>query len=118
MSVVELEPKQTNEYNWYNQDRSRCNRRRYPKPKGSAQKVLEAHHVEISPMMRDVIENKYQHICKVEGKFAYGKYHVGIIAVCMFYAYQEVGEYRTAAYIRKLFNVTKHVFSRSILKYL
>ena len=30
----------TNECNWYNRDRSRCSRRRYPKPKGSAKKVL------------------------------------------------------------------------------
>ena len=72
----------TNECNWYNRDRSRCSRRWYPKPKGSAQKVLESHHVEIPRIIRDVIENKYQHICKVEGMFARGEYHVGIMFVC------------------------------------
>ena len=108
----------TNECNWYNRDRSRCSRRWYPKPKVSAQKVIEAHHVEISRAIRDVIDDKYRHICKVEGGFAKGKYHVGIIAVCLFYTYHEFWVHRTSAYIRKKFNITKHVFSCSIMRYM
>ena len=108
----------TNECNWYNRDRTRCSRHWYPKPKGSAQKVIEAHHVEIPSMIRDVIENKYQHICKVEGKFAHGEYHVGIIAVCLFYVCEEMGVHGTSEYILNKFNITIHVFFQSVVKYM
>ena len=55
-------------------------------------------------MMMHIIEDQYQHIRKVEGKVSRGKYHVAIVTAGLFYTYQEFGEFRTSAYIRKLFN--------------
>ena len=108
----------TNECNWYNQDRSRCSCRWYPKPKGSAKKVLEAHHVEIPRMIRDIIENKYQHICKVEGKLVYGKYHVSIITVLfVLYLSRDWGVSYLSLHSKEI-QCHKTCFFHSIVKYM
>ena len=66
------------------------------------------------PIMMNIIETKYQHIRKVEGKISRGEHHDAIVAACLFFTYQEFGEYRTSDYIRKLFNLKQHIMSHGI----
>ena len=66
----------------------------------------------------NVIETKYQHIIKVEGKISRGKHHDAIVTACLFFTYQEFGEYCTSDYIRKIFNLKQNVMSQGISKYM
>ena len=108
----------TDECNWYNRDQSWCNGWSY-KPKNVVRNVFATHRIDISSMMMRVIENKYKKICKTEDKkVVRGKIRESIIATCLFYTYQEFGEFRPAAYIRNLFNVDKRHMSQAITKYI
>lgn len=70
-------------------------------------------------MMMDMIEDKYKHIQNMEGeKFFRGKYRNAIIAACLFYTYQEFGEFHTSKYIRDLFGVKQRYMSYGVTKYL
>ena len=73
-------------------DLIRCHSKQ-SKPKG-VRKAFETHKIDISPMMMDLIEDKYKHIQNMEGnKLFRGKYRNAIIAACLFYTYQEFGEF-------------------------
>ena len=98
-------------------DLSRCHSQQ-SKPKG-IRKVFETHHIDVSPMMMDMIEAKYEHIQKMGGKnFFRGKYRNAVIAACLFYTYQEFGEFPTSKYIRDLFNIKKKDMGHGILMYM
>ena len=98
-------------------DLSRCYSRQ-SKPKG-IRKVFETNHIDISPMMMDIIEGKYKHIQNMQGKRIFrGKYRKAVVAPCLFYTYQEFGEFRTSNYIKDLFKIKQKEMNYGISMYM
>ena len=101
------------EWKWYDKttsNPSRCSSK-------SVCKVFHSHRIEISHMIIDVIENKYQEIRKNEGNLRC-KNRESVTAACLFYTYQELGEIRTVDYIRNLFNLKRKDMFYGIDRYM
>ena len=91
---------------------------RRSKPKG-VRTVFEKHDLNVSSMMMDIVEGKYRKILQSEGvKFLRSQRRESLVASCLFYTYQEFGEYRTLEYIGNLFGLKKRDMSEAIRKYL
>jgi transcription initiation factor TFIIIB Brf1 subunit/transcription initiation factor TFIIB len=112
------------EWRWYGaadnrsaRDPSRCHRQ-YSAPKG-VRTVFESHKIDISPMMANLVEARYQKILQSEGnKVLRGQSRESIVAACLFYIYQEFGEFRTSMHIQELFQIKQKNMSIGMNKYL
>lgn len=112
------------EWRWYgtsdnrfSRDPSRCHSKRSSAP--GVKTVFNAHNVEISPVMLNLVEKKYQKVLQNEGnKVCRGQGRESIVASCLFHVYQEFGEFRTAIYIRELFDIKQKNMSMGLTKYL
>ena len=114
---TELEWMDYSKQEWmYDFSASRCDIRSRSKPKG-VRTVFERHNLNVSSMMIDIIEAKYQEILKFKCKNR-GQIRTSLVATCLFYTYQEFGEYRTLDYIRNLFGLKKRAMTRGLEMYL
>jgi len=97
-------------------DLSRCNKLTN-QVKGT-KSVFEKHKISISASLCSVVETKYNVVLiKVGSKLARGHGRDAIVAACLFYAYQHIGEYRTTDYVRGLFNLSKKQISEGLSAY-
>ena len=113
---TELESMDYSQREWgYDFSVSRCDMRR-SKLKG-VRNVFERHDLNVSSMLIDIIEAKYQKILKYKCKNR-GQIRKSLVASCLFYTYQEFGEYRTLDYIRNLFGLKQRAMSYGLQMYL
>ena len=113
---TELERMDYSKLQWtYNPSDIRYDLRR-SKPKG-VRTVFERHNLNVSSMMIDIVEAKYQEIVKSKCKNR-GQIRTSLVAACLFYTYQEFGEYRTLDYIMNLFGIKKRAMTRGLEMYL
>ena len=113
---TELESMDYSKREWmYNLSANRCDLRR-SRLKG-VRNVFERHDLNVSSMMIDIVEAKYQEILKFKCKNR-GQIRTSLVASCLFYTYQEFGEYRTLDYIRNLFGLKKRAMTRGLQMYL
>ena len=97
-------------------DPTRCHSHKST-PKG-IKSVFEARGVEVSAALIRCVEGKYTKVLEATGsKVLRGKGREAIVANCLFYAYQENGEYRTSIYIRNLFDLEQKRMSLGATKY-
>ena len=114
---TELESIDYSQREWvYDFSASRCDMRRRSKRKG-VRTVFERHDLNVSSMMIDIIEAKIRKILKSECKKR-GQIRESLVASCLFYTYQEFGEYRTLDYIRNLFGLSQRAMTYGLQKYL
>ena len=113
---TELESMDYSKREWmYDFSASRCDLRR-SKLEG-VRNVFERHDLNVSSMMIDIIEAKYQEILKFKCKNR-GQIRTSLVASCLFYTYQEFGDYRTLDYIRNLFGLKKRAMTCGLQMYL
>jgi transcription initiation factor TFIIIB Brf1 subunit/transcription initiation factor TFIIB len=99
------------------QDPSRCHSHKSA-PKG-IDSVFQKKNVQISDYMKGLVEYKYKKIMSNSNEeLNRGKGRTSITAACLFYAYQDIGEYRTAFHIIKMFGITQKDMSMGRTKYL
>lgn len=113
------------EWRWYGacdnrtkKDPSRCHTFKSV-PKG-IKPVFDNFAISISPALINIVETKFYYVlAKTNSKVLRGTGRNAIIAACLFYTYQEFGEFRTAAYIRNLFgpSLTQKGMSSGLHKY-
>jgi transcription initiation factor TFIIIB Brf1 subunit/transcription initiation factor TFIIB len=108
------------EWRYYNnsdsvqsKDPSRCHRNK--SQDCNIIKDFEKKGIQIPESIRKQVEVKYQKI--VGTQTVRGKCRQAIIAACLFYAYQDFGEYRTSDYIRNKFDLTKKNMSTGLTRY-
>lgn len=108
------------EWRYYNnsdstqtKDPSRCHRNR--NQDCNIQKDFERKNIHIPESIRKQVEVKYQKI--VGDQTVRGKCRQAIIAACLFYSYQDFGEYRTSDYIRGKFDLSKKNMSTGLTRY-
>lgn len=98
-------------------DPSRCHSQK-SNPKG-IESVFEKLNINISPYMKSLVAAKYKKVLSVsESTITRGQGRISIVAASLFYAYQDIGEYRTSTYIRKIFGITQKNMSLGMTKYL
>lgn len=115
----------TQEWRWYGacdnrtkKDPSRCHSFKSA-PKG-IKPVFDQFSIAIESALINIVETKFYHVLeKTNSKVLRGFGRLAIIAVCLFFTYQEFGEYRTATYIRNLFgpSLTQKNMSAGLRKY-
>lgn len=99
-----------------NRDQSRCHK---PKsaPKG-IRNVFDIHQIDISDALIGIVESKFNKVINMsENKLFRGEGREALIVVCLFFAYQDIGEDRTIQYVRDLFNVSQKNMSPAITLY-
>jgi transcription initiation factor TFIIIB Brf1 subunit/transcription initiation factor TFIIB len=108
------------EWRYYNssdctqsKDPSRCHRNR--NQDCNIIKDFEKKQIHVPESVRKQVEVKYQKI--VGNQTVRGKCRQAIIAACLFYAYQDFGEYRTTDYIRNKFDLSKKNMSTGLTRY-
>src|SRR6185503_14238406 len=80
--------------------------------------VFEALKITIAPALINIVDAKYVRVLEKNGtSVSRGKGRVSIIAACLFYAYQEMGEYRTSTYIHELFKINQSNMTVGMSKY-
>lgn len=99
-------------------DPSRCSRGRGNIKGARVKKVFDTHNIVVSTAMLSIVEDKYIKILEFHGsKVLRGQGRKAIVANCLFHAYQENGEYRTAIYIRNMFGLKQKNMSHGATKY-
>ena len=116
LEILNFEPEWRyygNSDNRTSKDPARCHRGR---PSGRhLVKMFEGNRIDIPDSIRAQVEVKYGKVVGTDT--VRGKGRKAIIASCLFYAYQEFGEYRTSDYVRNLFKLTKKNMSGGLSRY-
>ena len=74
--------------------------------------------IDIPDHLINITQEKYDKVARnMKNKVIKGDGRCAIIACCLFYAYQDVGQYRTASYIRDMFGITKKKLSSGFTCY-
>lgn len=74
--------------------------------------------VEILPAIIERVVAKLNFVITMnENKLSRGKGRKGVIGACLFYVYQDVGEYRTLAHIKDLLGLTQKDMSNGLTQY-
>ncbi len=86
------------------------------KEKNNVKKVFdECNILNVDMKVRHITENKYKEI--IGTTLLRGKTNKSIIATCLYYAYEEVGQSRTMDEIRNMFDLTKREMSKGMTMY-
>lgn len=102
--------------NRLNRDQSRCHSQKST-PKG-IKEVLNSHSIDLSQALTELVEYKFNKVLEInENKGFRGQGREATIAVCLFHAYQNIGENRTTGYVRSLFNVNQKNMSSAMTRY-
>lgn len=97
-------------------DQSRCHKQKSA-PKG-IRTVFDAHRIDISDALIDMVEAKFNKIIeKSDNKLFRGEGREALIVMCLFFAYQDIEEYRPVEYVRNLFNVSQKSMSSAMTLY-
>lgn len=97
----------------YSKDPSRCHRSRGVDC--SISKDFEKHGISVPDSIKKEVEASYFRV--VGEQTVRGKCREGIIAACLFMAYQKRGEYRTSDFIRRKFGLSKKNMSSGLTRY-
>ena len=99
-----------------NKDQSRCHAQKST-PKG-IKDVLNSHSIDLSQALTELVEYKFNRVLETnENKGFRGQGREATVAVCLFHAYQNIGENRTTSYVRSLFNVNQKNMSSAMTRY-
>lgn len=97
-------------------DQSRCHKQKSA-PKG-IRTVFDAHKIDISDALVGMVEAKFNKIIeKSDNKLFRGEGREALIVMCLFFAYQDIDEYRPVEYVRNLFNVSQKNMSSAMTLY-
>jgi transcription initiation factor TFIIIB Brf1 subunit/transcription initiation factor TFIIB len=97
-------------------DTSRCHTAK-SNPKG-IKGVLDTLDINVPQALAELVELKFNKVARVTGnKILRGGGREAVIAVCLFFAYQSFGQYRTATYIKEKFNLEHKKMSTAFKSY-
>jgi transcription initiation factor TFIIIB Brf1 subunit/transcription initiation factor TFIIB len=97
-------------------DQSRCHKQKST-PKG-IRAVFDAHGINIDDALVNMVESKFNKVIEHnQNRLLRGEGREALVVVCLFYAYQDIGEDRTIAYIRDMLGVSQKSMSGATTLY-
>lgn len=114
----------TQEWRWFSnsdnktsKDPSRCHKTRN-KPKG-VQSAFDKKNIVVSPGIINIVQQKYDIILEnlVNKKLLRGGSRNSIISACLFHAYKEVNQERTAKYVQNILGISQKSMSSGMKEY-